>query len=369
MAQASLENLNIYPGYMLEEVSVTSSMDGSEEPNIVGHPEGLKPGNTYGERIPLLVGIHSWSTDRYSSTVQQAEQAANRGWLAVFPDFRGPNRTNNPRVTEAGASLLAQHDIMDAVEYMKANYPVDENRIYIMGGSGGGHMSLMMACKYPDVWAAVSSWCPITSMTEWWEEQNAYAVHVEAVCSGKPGDSQEVDWAYTRRSPRPFITNILNLRTRITHGQMDTTIDYMQTMRTYNVLRAYPGHVVELFSDARGHTADYADGAQWLEDKVKAGTPPKYQHLVTDEAKSFWWCTITPAMDDALAYVNAGVVEKNGEVSIEVWCKGAAEVTLNLDTLGVDATDPAANVTDGILVVHPDTPDAESTFQFAAVRS
>ena len=357
-----------HPNYTLAEVSVVSSVDGSEEPVIIGHPADVKPGERNVEARPLLVGIHSWSTNRFSSTAQQSKQAAERGWLAVFPEFRGPNLRGNARATEAGGSLLAQHDIIDAVEYMKANFAVDEDRVYIMGGSGGGHMSLLMACKYPEVWAGCSSWVPITSMKEWWEQQNGYAVHVEAVCGGKPGDSAEVDHEYLRRSPRTFITNAINTPVRISHGQMDSCIRVQQTWDTFCELAKLPGHQVSFFSDSHGHHANYAAGAAWLESKVRSSKPPQRQQLVTDEAKWYFWCYVVPADTRAPAKVQAGVAEKDGELVLEVTSEGARELRIDLGALGVSLTEDTGAVVNEVLTIKPESPSVESSYNYAAVR-
>lgn len=364
MGELQASNLPEIPGYVLREVGIASTMDGSVEPSIIGYPEGVVPDAHHGETLPLLVGIHSWSTTRFSSTENQAAVAAEHGWLSLFPEFRGPNLPSNPRVTQAGASLPAQHDIVDAVEYMKAHFPVDEHRIYIQGGSGGGHMSLQMACKYPDLWAACSAWVPITNMQEWWEEQNGYALSIEAVCGGKPGDSAQVDFEYLRRSPRTFITNVINTPTRIAHGQMDGTIAYEQSWRTYTRLRPYAGHVVRFTSDSTGHHSDYAEGARWLSQFTRSDQPPSHQWLVTDEAKWYFWCYVEPASEAAIAGCEAGIVEKDGETVLTVTLEGAREVKVDLEALGVELQGP--ETADGILTLTPAEPSTQTTHSFRA---
>jgi len=364
MAELQANALPEVPGYTLREVGIKSGIDGSVEPSIIGYPADVMPGAQNARGLPLLVGIHSWSTTRFSSAQQQAAVAAEQGWLSVFPEFRGPNLPSNPRVTQAGASLLAQHDIIDAVEYMKAQFPVDERRIYIQGGSGGGHMSLQMLCKYPDVWAACASWVPITSMQEWWEEQNGYAPFVEAVCGGKPGDSPEVDWEYLRRSPRTFITNAVNTPTRIAHGQMDGTIAYEQSWHTYTRLRPYPGHKVRFTSDSTGHNADYVEGARWLSGFTRSADAPRRQWLVTDEAKWYFWCYVAPASDAAPATCDAGIVDKDGETLLSVTLQGAREVKIDLAALGVEVLGP--ETADGVLTLTPAEPSVRTTHSFPA---
>ena len=360
---ADADTLPEVAGYKLYEAETISSVDGSAQPIVVGHPQTVSSGAHDAEPLPLLVGVHSWSVNRLSSARQQAKVAADHGWLAVFPDFRGPNLTSNPHATEAGASLLAQRDIIDAVEHMKSHFPVDSSRIYIMGGSGGGHMSLMMACKYPDVWAAVSAWCPITCMRQWWEQQNSYSPHIEAVCGGKPGDSAQVDFEYLRRSPRSFIANCATIPVAIHHGQMDPTIFCPQTWQTFSLLADIPDHYVIFASDSTGHFADYVRGAAWLEGQIKSDRPPDRLTLATDEAKWFFWCFLAPAREMTLATAKVSVDRSHDQPKLTISARNASQVRIDLDALGVKLTETqlgaGATVEDAVLTLLPPTPGAD----------
>jgi poly(3-hydroxybutyrate) depolymerase len=301
--QAADEPLPAVPGIALEEVRVKSSVDGKEQPAIVGVPDGYD----VAKPTPLLVGVHTWSATYTLYAKPLAGPCAKRNWLLVLPNFRGPNTTSNPAAREAGGSLLAQHDIIDAIRYMQEKYNVDARRIYAMGGSGGGHMSLLMATKYPDLWAGVSSWCPITSMLEWHEQPgNGYAQHIEAITGGKPGSSAEIDFEYLRRSPRTFITNAANTTVFIGHGDKDPLIDYLQTWKTYETLRPLP-HRVEFYSWAGGHALLNERALEWLSQQTKPTAPPLAQHLVTDEGKWYFWAYLEPVTPLTLARCDAVV--------------------------------------------------------------
>ncbi|MFO7948102.1 MAG: prolyl oligopeptidase family serine peptidase [Armatimonadota bacterium] len=318
------------PGYRVYDETVPASADGSQEPVIIGHPEDINPGDTQAPALPLLVGCHSWSCPRYQAANNMAADAAEKGWLSVYPEFRGPNLQDNPRATETGGSILAQSDIIDAVEHMKTVFSVDDRRIYLLGGSGGGHIATLMAGKYPDVWAAVSAWVPITSLKEWWEQDNNYRPHVEAVCGGRPGDAADVDFEYLRRSPRTFITNAANTPLHIFHGQFDGTIDVEQSWQTFRRLSAFEDHRVSFLSDSRGHCTDFASAVQWLGRHRRDSEPPRRQHLFTDEAKSFFWCHITPAQPGALAEAQVGIEGSGDEGVINVRSSGADLITIDL---------------------------------------
>ena len=192
MSEGAGQELESVPGLSAEVVQITSSLDGTEQPCIVGVPDGYDPDKP----TPLLVGLHTWSASYPQRLVLHGGEAARRGWLAVLPNFRGPNLTQNPHAQEAGGALPAQHDIIDCYHHMLESYNVDADRVYLTGASGGGHMALLMATKYPDLWAAVAAWVPVTDFRTWHQQNRGYAPHVEAVCGGPPGASAEVDFEY-----------------------------------------------------------------------------------------------------------------------------------------------------------------------------
>ncbi|MHB8993992.1 MAG: alpha/beta hydrolase family protein [Armatimonadota bacterium] len=299
--KAAEEPLPTVPGIKLEELRLKSSVDGKEQPIIVGVPDGYDAAKP----TPLLVGVHTWSATYTLYAKPLAYPCAKRNWLLVLPNFRGPNTSGNPAAREAGGSLLAQHDIIDAIKYMQEKYNVDASRLYAMGASGGGHMSLLMATKYPDLWAGVSSWCPITSMLDWHEQPgNGYSRHIEAITGGQPGASAEVDFEYLRRSPRTFITNAANTAVFIGHGDKDSVIDYCQTVKTYQTLRTIP-HRAEFYSWTGGHQMLNERALDWLSQQVKPTAPPLAQHLVTDEGKWYFWAYLEPATPLTLARCDA----------------------------------------------------------------
>jgi acetyl esterase/lipase len=117
------------------DVRIESSKDGTQQPALLYIPPGAAAADR-GARIPLLVFLHSWSTD-YKTTGGVAEavgECRRRGWAFLSPDFRGVN--DHP---EACASDLAVQDILDSIEYAKQQARLDEKRIYLLGSSGGGH--------------------------------------------------------------------------------------------------------------------------------------------------------------------------------------------------------------------------------------
>ena len=174
------------PAWADLKVEVTSSLDGSRQPGYLYVPPAAKRG-----KVPLFVVLHSWSLG-YDFTRNPGEfglaEGMKRGWAFYYPHFRGPN--SRP---EACGSDLAVQDIVDGVEYAKARANVDPDRVYLLGGSGGGHMALLMAGRHPELWAGVVAACPISDVGRWHAETGAmtngnarYARMLEKVCGGAP---------------------------------------------------------------------------------------------------------------------------------------------------------------------------------------
>src|SRR5579872_506562 len=121
---------------------------------------------TAGEpKAPLVVFLHQWSGDYTMDEPAWNELARQRGWSLIQPDFRGPNIR-----PEACGSELAQQDILDAVKWGKTELAGGPRRVFLTGISGGGHMTMLMAARYPMLWDAVSEWVGISDLRQWYCE-------------------------------------------------------------------------------------------------------------------------------------------------------------------------------------------------------
>ncbi len=208
-----------------------SSADNTEQPAMIYNPNSQ-------EVVPLLVALHTWKGDYRQRQTQYAQWCIKNGWGMIHPDFRGGN--DKP---EACGSELVVKDIVSAVNYAKTIFKVDENRIYLVGVSGGGHAALLMAGRNPEIWAAVSAWCPIYDLKAWHAETKKrganYSVMIEKACGGAPGDSPAVDKEYSRRSPSRCMGNAvgipLDINTGITDGHSGS-VPVTHSLNAYNAL-------------------------------------------------------------------------------------------------------------------------------------
>ena len=231
----SKKGLDIWPKGV-KEIKYVSSIDKTEQPSLIYTAKSK-------EKRPLLVGLHSWSTNYLSGggDLLYAHWAIEQDWHFVHPHFRGENWT-----PKAMGSDFVVADIVSIVEYMKKNYNVDEDRIYLIGCSGGGYATLLMAGRAPEIWAGVSAWVPISDIYAWWQERDQgskknsrYARNIETVIGGRPDKDPKLKEECVKRSALTYLANAKDLNIDINHGINDGrngSVPFTHSLHAFNKL-------------------------------------------------------------------------------------------------------------------------------------
>ena len=220
---------------VVKEIKYLSAADQTQQPALFYAPrEKNKP-------VPLLVGLHTWSGDyRQASSISYVKWCIDKKWGFIHPNFRGPNRT-----PEATGSELVVKDILSAVEFAKKNAAVDENRIYLIGASGGGYASLLMAGRAPELWAGVSAWVPISDLAKWHAETSKrklrYAGEIEKSIGGKPVAGSKALTEARKRSASTYLKWAkevnLDINAGITDGH-NGSVPISHSLEAFNILSA-----------------------------------------------------------------------------------------------------------------------------------
>lgn len=217
----------------IEDVRIPSTMDDHEQPALWLPPSGDGP-------QPLLVVVHSWSTDYLQHLgIPFAEWAEDSGWGMINPDFRGVN--DNP---DATGSDLAVQDVLDAIDFAAEQAQIDEDRVYIVGFSGGGMMSLLMAGRHPDRFAGAVAWVPIHDLNTWYEynveEQPdaAYPDQIRSSCGGDPTTDDAARDECERRSPVAYLdaARDAGVPVYVGHGLSDEIVPPTHSLWAFNQL-------------------------------------------------------------------------------------------------------------------------------------
>ncbi|MEO1021810.1 MAG: prolyl oligopeptidase family serine peptidase [Bacteroidota bacterium] len=227
-----------WPDYV-REIQINSTSDGTDQPSIMFVPDGDEP-------VPLLVALHTWSgTYKQTYSTPYVKFAKEKGWAFIHPDYRGPNRT-----PESTGSELVLRDVLDAVEFMKTNYAIDNRRIYLIGGSGGGYNALHVVSRAPEVWAGVSVWVPISDLEAWYYENmeagRHYANDIVGGTGGIPGSSPEVNAEYKKRSPVYHLAGATGVSIHIAAGIRDGytgSVPVSHSIRAFNALAHSRHHI------------------------------------------------------------------------------------------------------------------------------
>lgn len=215
-------------------VEVESSVDGSRQPSYLILPPDFETGAS--ER-PIVVSLHSWSAGLEQRRQDLEEMVADRGWIYLFPDFRGRNDN-----VEACASDIARQDVIDALDWVVERYRIDERRVYVTGISGGGFMTLAMVASYPARWTAASAWVPLSDLRAWYDFHagDRYGEMTRQCVGGDPSEDASISAEMERRSPLHQLANATDVPLDVAAGRFDghdgEPIPIWHSLAAFNVI-------------------------------------------------------------------------------------------------------------------------------------
>ncbi len=98
------------------------------------HPKNLN------KKVPALIFIHGggWKQGKRSDYRYYCQRFAHRGYVVASVSYR---------LVQEAPFPAAVHDVKCAVRWMRANagkYNVDPDKLAVLGGSAGGHLSMMV---------------------------------------------------------------------------------------------------------------------------------------------------------------------------------------------------------------------------------
>ncbi len=223
MAQASLGRV--------EEIWTESSFDGRPVQSWVVYPPGFDQSAKY----PLLVENHGGPVsnygDRFSAEIQLY---ASAGYVVLYPNPRGSTGYG-----EEFANLLYLNypgqdydDIMSAVDDVVSRGFIDEDRLYVTGGSAGGIMTAWIVGKTDRFRAAVVT-KPVVNWISKTLTADNYNGYYKYRYEGMPWSEPENYWKF---SPLSLVGNITT-PTMVMVGTADLRTPLSESKQLYHALK------------------------------------------------------------------------------------------------------------------------------------
>lgn len=237
--------------------------DGSRQPYLLYVPERRS------ERSPLVLLLHGFGGNEHSLMKDFLfEEAEKRGVFLLSPRGRGNTFYDGP----------GEDDVLSVLRRTMYSYPIERERVYLMGASMGGTGAWRLGTRFPDLFAGLVPVCGWTDWRLWYRKWYASELHPKL----------DHKWRITlleRASALPFAYNLVNLPTLIMHGGRDDVVDVKESRRMFKKLLKAGAPVVYKEYSRSGHSGflrkwgralDWFEGkymSSWLDRPVKTFMP------------------------------------------------------------------------------------------------
>ena len=139
----------------IEEIKVKSSHDGKEIEAWVALPPGFKADGSYPMILEIHGGPHTMYGPYFASEIQRF---AAEGYVTVWANPRGSTGYGEDFALAIDRAYPGNdyHDLMTVVDELVARKYVDDKRLFVTGGSGGGILTAWIVTKTNRFAAAAS---------------------------------------------------------------------------------------------------------------------------------------------------------------------------------------------------------------------
>lgn len=215
----------------VEEIWWESSYDGRRIQGWITKPPGFNPANEY----PLILEIHGGPFANYGDRFSAENQLyATAGYVVLSANPRGSTSYGQEFGNLIHHNYPSQDhdDLMSGVDAVIAQGYVDENNLFITGGSGGGVLSAWAVGK-TDRFAAAAVQKPVINWYSFVLNADGLDFFWRYWFPGKPWDHAE---HYMARSPIHYVGNVKTPTMLIT-GEVDYRTPMSETEQFYGALK------------------------------------------------------------------------------------------------------------------------------------
>lgn len=236
MAITQLTNLNkiFLESKKLGETTefwVDSSVDDFEVQGWILTPPDFDPTQKY----PMILEIHGGPHTNYGPRfTPELQLMAAKGYVVVYTNPRGSTSYSSDFASYINHNYPSEdyNDLMDAVDYVVDQGYIDEDKLYITGGSGGGVLS-SWAVGHTDRFAAAVVAKPVINWYSFVLTADAYPFFAKYWFTEYPWDDPE---QYLERSPISYVGNVTT-PTMLLGGEYDYRTPVSESEQFYQALK------------------------------------------------------------------------------------------------------------------------------------
>lgn len=270
-----------------------SEVDGTIQPYSLTIPKAYDPSVGW----PLIVNLHG------------------HGWFRPFQGHPAPAYEGAFGLAAAGRGAtdfreLGEISVLRSIAEVKRDFSIDDDRVYIRGGSMGGTGAWYLATRYADQFAGILPICGNTDNQAWtlrWGWNKDFP--------GRFGDLRH--WLQESHTARAFAPNLLHLPAYVIHGSGDVVVPPEHSRYMVAELRALGAPVEYREIPNRGHSGFpgpiIEEGLAWMCGHPRQPFPSRvlWRADRMRHGKAYWLRLEEKRSEGAFAEIEAQAGENN----------------------------------------------------------
>ena len=215
----------------VERMTWESSADGMEIEGWIAYPPGFDPDGSY----PMILEIHSGPHTAYGPQFSgEVQLYAAAGYVVLYTNPRGSTSYGEDFANEIDKAYPGDDvaDLLSGVDALVARGFIDEDRLYVTGGSGGGVLTAQLI-GVTDRFAAAAVGKPVINWTSFALAADIGPVIMRYWFGTTPWENPEEYW---RRSPLSLVGEV-ETPTLVFVGAEDRRTPVFEAEQYYNALQ------------------------------------------------------------------------------------------------------------------------------------
>ena len=280
---------------------------------------------------PLLLTFHQWGGNENSNYYTQFDEEANeRNWITLSPYGGASNNYNHQ-----GMQNMVEGEIL----WMMENFNIDENRIYMVGGSMGGATGAIYANNHLDptkpMVAATASASGILDCERRAIEMDGNNSMIEWF----GGEWHEVPFEYHRNSAVYFADSTQSMHYNLKHTPLYLDFGVTEPHRThaedlYNLLTHYNENMWIDTDPSGSHGYSVFDEnhvCEWLSQFELTNNPNTVNVNLDEPSRAYWIEAYNIDTDNDFIRIDAAYTSMSSQIKINQYSNSDSLVLHTLD--------------------------------------